>query len=149
MAENLNYNADGSKCYENQESNCQKYGRLYDWKTSLSACPKGWHLPSNDEWQILVDLADGDKVAGSKLKASSGWNQNGNGTDAAGFSALPGGNGYSDGNFSYVGNYGYWWASSEYDSSNAYIRRMNYDGELVYYNGSGKSYLFSVRCVQD
>jgi len=40
MAENLNYNASGSKCYNNQESNCQKYGRLYDWNTAKTACPK-------------------------------------------------------------------------------------------------------------
>jgi len=39
MAENLNFNAEGSKCYENQESNCQKYGRLYNWNTAKTACP--------------------------------------------------------------------------------------------------------------
>jgi len=149
MAENLNYNANGSKCYENQESNCAKYGRLYNWETAKSACPKGWHLPSDDEWQVLVDLAGGDKVAGTMLKSSSGWSENGNGVDAAGFSALPGGSGYSDGYFSGVGNFGSWWSSTENNSRNVYDRTMSYSNEGVSRHGSGKYGLFSVRCLQD
>jgi len=150
MAENLNYNADGSKCYENQESNCQKYGRLYNWETAKSACPKGWHLPSDDEWQVLVDLAGiGDEGAGTMLKSSSGWNENGNGVDAVGFSALPGGYGRSDGSFGYVGEYGHWWTATEDVASNAYHRDMIYNRAYVYRNNYGKTYLFSVRCVQD
>jgi len=149
MAENLNYNASGSKCYDNSESNCQKYGRLYDWETAKSACPKGWHLPSDEEWQILVDFAGGSSEAGTILKASSGWAENGNGTDAFGFSALPGGDGYSVGFFYGVGEYGYWWSATEYDASNAYGRYMVYshaDVRRVYY---GKSLYSSVRCAQD
>jgi len=46
MAENLNYNAEGSKCYDNYPSICEAYGRLYDWETAKTACPDGWHLPS-------------------------------------------------------------------------------------------------------
>ena len=46
MAENLNYEAEGSLCYENKPANCAKYGRLYNWETAKKACPKGWHLPS-------------------------------------------------------------------------------------------------------
>jgi len=148
MAENLNYNASGSKCYDNDESNCQKYGRLYNWSTALTACPKGWHLPSNAEWGTLVDLAGGEK-AGNILKASNGWKNNGNGVDAVGFSALPGGRGYSDGSFNYVGNYGYWWSASEYLSDDAYYRYMDCNYESVNYYNNGKGYLYSVRCLQD
>jgi len=159
MAENLNYNADGSKCYENQESNCQKYGRLYNWETAKSACPKSWHLPSDAEWkelQVLVDLAgSGGKRAGNVLKASSGWNEDGNGVDAAGFSALPGG--YYDDNYSSfknVGSFGGWWTATEdKNDSRAYGRYMSYYDENVakYYNGYSfyKSGLYSVRCVKD
>jgi len=64
-------------------------------------------LPSDKEWQMLVDFVGAD--AGKKLKAKEGWDKNGNGTDEYGFSALPGGRGNSDGNFYYVGDYGYWW----------------------------------------
>jgi hypothetical protein len=71
MAENLNYNANGSKCYGNDESNCQKYGRLYNWNTAMKVCPSGWHLPNGDEWQKLVDIAGGDETAGVILKAAS------------------------------------------------------------------------------
>jgi uncharacterized protein (TIGR02145 family) len=82
------------------------------------------------------------------LKATSGWNSNGNGTDALGFAALPGGNGNSYGTFSNVGYYGYWWSATEYGASYAYHRYMYYYGEYVGYL-SLKYYLFSVRCLQD
>jgi len=158
MAENLNYNASGSKCYNDNEINCQIWGRLYNWNTIKSACPKGWHLPSDTEWDVLmknINPACSPNAtcakAGKLLKATSGWNQNGNGTDAFGFSALPGGCGYSGGSFDYVGRNGHWWTASEYNSYNAYYRRMSYDDENVDYNyyDFHKSYLFSVRCVQD
>ena len=115
MAENLNYDAENSKCYENKPENCEKYGRLYDWETAMKACPYGWHLSSDKEWQVLVNFAGGKEVAGKKLKAKSGWNsykgKSGNGTDGLGFSALPGGNGYSGyygDRFINVGVSGFW-----------------------------------------
>jgi len=93
MAENLAYAAEGSKCYNNEESNCEKYGRLYDWDTAMKSCPAGWHLPSREEWQTLVDFAGGGKIAGEKLKAKSGWNdyegKSGNGTDEYSFLGYP------------------------------------------------------------
>jgi len=58
MAENLNYEAEGSKCYENNPDNCAKYGRLYNWKTAMKVCPKGWHLPDDDEWDELYRFLD-------------------------------------------------------------------------------------------
>ena len=149
MAENLNYNASGSKCYENAESNCQKYGRLYDWNTAMKSCPSGWHLPNGDEWQKLVDFAGGDEVAGTYLKAKEGWAENGNGTDSYGFSALPGGIGYSSGSFGNVGNYGFWWSATEYTASSAYFRNMYNSDASVLRDYGNKSYLYSVRCVQD
>jgi len=148
MAENLNFNADGTKCYGNQESNCQKYGRLYNWETAKSACPKGWHLPSNDEWQILVDLAGGNKKAGNMLKASSGWESD-NGIDAIGFAALPGGYVDSSGSFNSVGSNGFWWSASGGNSNYAYYWYMDYYYEYVYYNSYDKNLLHSVRCLQD
>jgi uncharacterized protein (TIGR02145 family) len=154
MAENLSYNANGSKCYNNQESNCQKYGSLYNWAAAKTACPSGWHLPSDGEWQTLVDFAGGKEIAGKKLKAKSGWNNdkegnNGNGTDEFGFSALPGGGGYSDGSFYDVGYSGRWWSSSENYAAFAWRRSMYRGIANVGRNYHGKSYFFSVRCVQD
>jgi uncharacterized protein (TIGR02145 family) len=104
MAENLDYggkNGNIGSCYDEKAENCKKYGRLYNWETAKEACPKNWHLPSDAEWSTLTDfIGDG---AGAKLKAASGWDNNGNGTDAYGFSALPGGGGYSNGGFYRVG----------------------------------------------
>jgi uncharacterized protein (TIGR02145 family) len=149
MAENLNYEAEGSKCYENKSANCEKYGRLYDWNTALKACPKGWHLPSDEEWSVLVDFAGGNEIAGTKLKAKGGWYNNGNGTDEYGFSALPSGAGDPDGSFYYVGSSGFWWSALENNASNAYTRSIYYDLDLAHWDDADKSNWFSVRCLQD
>ena len=181
MAENLNCNVGGSKCYDNSESNCNEYGRLYDWTTAMNLpsscnssycssqiqsphrgiCPSGWHIPNNADWDKLYRYADGTSgtsspydspTAGKYLKATSGWYNNGNGTDQYGFSALPGGNGYSgDGGFGYenVGLYGGWWSASEGSSYGAYYRYMYYSSDGAYLSGYDKSDLRSVRCVQD
>jgi len=177
MAENLNYNASNSRCHGDNsggdsQGNCAKYGRLYNWSTAMGIdakynsefwggidvkrrgiCPTGWHLPRNAEWTTLTYFVGGSSTAGTELKATSGWNDyngnSGNGTDRFGFSALPGGIGYSDGGFYRVGDYGYWWSASEYDSDDAYYRIMYYYSERVFDYYNDKSYLFSVRCLQD
>jgi uncharacterized protein (TIGR02145 family) len=160
MAENLNYepSTGNSWCYNDDESYCAKYGRLYDWYAAKEACPSGWHLSYKDEWSELAIVAgstgniggcntgqceDGEDygVAGKKLKAKNGWNENGNGTDNFGFSALPGGcRDYIDGNFYDVGIYGNWWSAMEDNKSSSYGQNEHGD---VKNNG------FSVRCVQD
>jgi uncharacterized protein (TIGR02145 family) len=183
MAENLKYNAPGSKCYNDdyntsKDGACNKYGRLYNWATAMALpascnesecasqiqpkhrgiCPKGWHIPSNAEWDQLFRYVDGNEgtespydseTAGKYLKAKEGWNGSGNGEDTYGFSALPGGFGYSGGNFDFVGNFGLWWSSFESNSSNAYGRLMRYYDEDAYGGNGGKSHLYSVRCTQD
>ncbi|MDR0331294.1 MAG: fibrobacter succinogenes major paralogous domain-containing protein, partial [Chitinispirillales bacterium] len=152
MAENLNYKTENSWCYDNDESNGKKYGRLYTWETAQTVCPSGWHLPSREEWGNLVEAAGGYKVAGKKLKSKTGWDDrddgtSGNGTDEFGFSALPGGyRVYSDGSFYYVGYYGYWWSATEYGSGDADNRDMGYNYDYVGENYDGKSNGFSVRC---
>ncbi len=146
MAENLNYDAEGSKCYSDDSANCTKYGRLYNWEMALKACPSGWHLPSKSEYEVLDEAVGGENVAAKKLKSKSGWN----GTDEFGFSALSGGYGRSDGGFRDVGDYGYWWTTSDSDSDYAYIWYMDYTNGSKYANryDGGKSGLFSVRCLQ-
>jgi len=161
MAENLNFNAKGSKCYNNNESNCQKYGRLYNWDTAMNACPIGWHLPTNKEWDQLyryVDNASGtespyeSKTAGKLLKATNGWSKDRNGEDKYGFSALPGGK-YSheiDNKFIYSGWAGYWWSSSKYNSFKSYGRYMQGDNDYASWDNfdAWEEQLFSVRCLQ-
>jgi uncharacterized protein (TIGR02145 family) len=148
MAENLNCDVIGSKCYNNDPANCDRYGRLYNWMMALKVCPSGWHLPSDAEWITLTDYVGNN--AGTKLKATSGWNNNGNGTDDYGFAALPGGRGSSGGGFLDAGYYGYWWSSSVYRANYAYYRGMGYGTENVHrIYDNYKADLFSVRCLQD
>ena len=149
MAENLNYDAKGSKCYDNKAENCDRYGRLYNWETALKACPAGFHLPADDEWAALENYAGGVKKAGTKLKSKAGWNNNGNGTDDYGVSALPGGYGYSVGYFSSAGFNGYWWSATEDNADYAWLRFMGYDYAYVFRYDIVKTLMFSVRCVAD
>jgi len=148
FAENLNYNSGtgNSSCYDGLASNCTTYGRLYDWSTALTVCPSGWHLPSQAEWQTLLSAIGGaGGYGGRMLKATSGWNNGGNGDDNFGFSALPGG--YFDSAFRNVGNTGTWWTATEL-GNNAIYRYILYSNNDLYNLSLDKSSLFSVRCVQ-
>ena len=158
LAENLNYEAKGSVCYDNNPANCAKYGRLYNWETAMKVCPKGWHLPNNAEWEKLFRYIDGDTgfgnpyespSAGKHLKAASGWNEDGNGTDKYGFSALPGGGCNPSGNFDFIGYFGSWWSTTEGNANGAYSCGMLFIGRYTNMNYSNKSSLFSIRCVKD
>jgi uncharacterized protein (TIGR02145 family) len=173
MAENLNYAATDSKCYQNNDSNCDTYGRLYNWATAMDidascnsaliadcgasvntphqgVCPEGWHLPSDAEWTALTTAIGGTSGGGTKLKATSGWSGSpGNGTDDYGFSALPGGYEYSSGSFYGVGSIGYWWSSTQDVATVAFNRNMsgsnsNVSRDIVY-----DSYSSSIRCLQN
>jgi len=148
MAQNLSYQTGNSWCYGGDNSNSEKYGRLYDWNTAKTACPDGWRLPSREEWNHLVAAAGGN-AAGKALKSTSGWDDNGNGTDGYGFSALSGGYRDTDGSFNSIGKYGYWWTASEYGSDNAYSQYIRYDGGYVSEGNFGKGYGYSVRCVKN
>jgi uncharacterized protein (TIGR02145 family) len=155
MAENLNYDENGSVCYDNKPENCNKYGKLYDWYAAKKTCPSGWYLPNTEEWQALVDFVGGKETAGKKLKAKSGWNadkgKSGNGTDDYGFSALPGGFGFSDGRFVHVGGIGDWWSASEDYSHNAFFVLDPYRGgeDAILGSNYDEYDLFSVRCIQN
>jgi len=175
MKKNLNCNVSGSKCYDNNSTNCDTYGRLYDWAMAMNLpssckniscpvqhphkgiCPSGWHLPSDAEWETLIDFAGGLSTAGRKLKAASGWNNynsdrgsvSGNGTDDHGFSALPGGFGFSYGSYRDVGNEGYWWSTDEsYRSGEKHAFFVDY-GNYSTTSNIGPAGLVSVRCLKD
>ncbi len=154
LVENLNYDTNGSKCYEDNSDNCTKYGRLYDWNTALEVCPSGWYLPSESEWWDLMNAVGGAGGAGTKLKSKNGWDEEdegkpNNGTDEFGFSALPGGNGDSDGSFSNVGAAGFFWTATAFPSTDdiAYSWCMYYG--MALWGTSNKSLLYSIRCLQE
>ncbi|MCL2183722.1 MAG: hypothetical protein FWB85_09670 [Chitinispirillia bacterium] len=161
MAENLNFATDSSACYDNVESNCQKYGRLYNWNDAMKACPAGWRLPTDEDGDILALAVggwrdeDGDwKIAGEKLKSKNGWcNSNYRSCDSAadefGFSALPAG-GYHYSGFEGAGRYGFWWSATDTDAHGAWYWSMNiYSYWVEGRNYSYKASLYSVRCRQD
>jgi uncharacterized protein (TIGR02145 family) len=156
MAENLNYNASGSKCYNDSTANCDKYGSLYNWETAMKACPSGWHLPTNKEWETLLSSLGGKRESyqgeececeivsytgvANKLKSKGG------------FSALLGGTflqgDYDESHvtFESIGDYGCWFSASPGNSAGE-IWFMSEDGarvkSLEYKEGC------SVRCVKD
>jgi uncharacterized protein (TIGR02145 family) len=153
MAENLNYEAEGSKCYDDDPSNCATYGRLYYWETAMTVCPSGWHLPSLAEMNTLSryvqSYSNCSNCDAVKLKAVNGWVSY-NSTDEYGFSALPGGYGYLDGFFE-SGYKGYLWTATEARDDYVYAQFMYHihnDARLEPYS-SKKYSLLSVRCLMD
>jgi len=152
MAENLNYQTEnGSWCNENKADNCKKYGRLYDW-SAAAACPADWHLPSLQEWEVLVAAAGGFDNAAKKLKSKSGWTEkSGGSTDSYGFSALPGGWRDSRGDFFLNRNEGIWWTSTEVEGRTAayYILMYNKSAKVDVLDDGEKTKGHSVRCVKE
>jgi len=152
MKTNLDVQTDGSWCYNNRPDSCAKYGRLYTWEAAKAACQlAGKRLPTNAEWDALVTAAGGKDVAGTKLKSKSGWKSYSgiSSTDEYGFSALPGGYRYSNGDFYSAGESGWWWTDTEGDGGYAYRRNILYNHDIVYKGNEDKSNAFSVRCVKD
>jgi len=182
FAKNLNYDVPDNTtdvCYNNADSNCTKYGRLYNWATAMNLpssynsssasdanqietphhqgiCPTGWHIPTSNEFTALTDSVGGSNIA-RKLMAQEGWDYCGpSGSnksyvcdDTLGFAALPSGYGNSNGNFSYVGSYGGWWNATESGANYAGYRYVSSNRTYVDGYTYAKNTLYSVRCVQD
>jgi uncharacterized protein (TIGR02145 family) len=143
----------GAWCYyNNDESNGTKYGKLYNWcavNDPRGLAPNGYHIPTDEEWTILSDYLGGESEAGTKMKSTSGWKNNGNGTNSSGFSGLPGGFRSYNGSFDYIGSYGYWWRSAGSSTNDAWARGLNYGNGNVNRSGYYKESGFSVRCLKD
>lgn len=178
MAENLKYvpagkDGNGAWCYNNSVDSCQKYGRLYNWTTAMAGansshavpsgvqgiCPIGWHLPSDEEWEILPlfiatntglngQVGEHWSQIGKLLKANSAsWIEN-TGTDQFGFSALPAG-AYNSGNSFDLGTWAFFWSSTAASSNSSYDRQIDKGNDAFYKLANPKTSGFSVRCVQD
>jgi uncharacterized protein (TIGR02145 family) len=152
MAENLAYKVDsGCWAYDNKDSNVAIYGYLYDWETAKKVCPKGWHLPSNEEWRTLIYNLGGNKIAGGKMKEAGEdyWhNPNTGATNSSGFNALPAGYRYLDGSFDTMGFYTIYRSSKEKDDKRACIRGLSYGNAIVTKKNYDKRGGFSVRCIK-
>ena len=155
--------------YEDNESNADTYGYLYNWYAvddSRNIAPEGWHIPTDAEWKELemylgMSQSEADDIGwrgtneGSKLAGRADlWNDGGLENNAefgtSGFTALPGGYRYdSYGYYYHMGNGGSFWSSTEYGSSSAWLRSLSYDYSDVRRYDYDKQYGFSVRCVRD
>ncbi len=131
-------------CYDNDPANCEKYGRLYSWMDATTACPTGWHLPSIEEFEALLNNVGSSEDERSKNLRATSWE---NGTDKFGFSALPAGNYYSYNEFGSLDSRAFFWSSTWDGSNSAYILHIYVFGASIL--SYGKFLGHSVRCLQD
>ena len=141
--------------YEDNPSYGEIYGNLYNWYAvddDRGVCPEGWHVPSDYEWQMLVNQLGGSQVAGGPLKETGyeHWNSPNDGaSNESGFTALPSGSRNSNsGYYLNIGYYSYFWSSTEDGSNSAWRRDLGYNDTYVYRDGNDKRLGFSVRCVR-
>ena len=178
MAENLNFDPgqgrsvdftyDWSWCYDNDPSNCDKYGRLYTWAAAMDSlgvysknsigcgqrktctvttpargiCPEGWHIPTSAEWKTLYSAMGESPYA---MQAKGYWSDP---KDTYGFAALPVGDGYGE-YFHNVGVYAYFWSATEFNDNYDYAYRMNLNADGAYIGHDIKYRKFAVRCIKD
>ena len=137
--------------YDNNPENAKIHGKLYNWyavKDVRSLAPKGWHVPSDENWFALTTNL-GHKDVGDKLKATDVWIENDKSTNESCFTAYPSGYRYKDGGFGGFGYEGYWWSSTENSKSSAWSRYMGYYHSEVYSKNDNKRIGCSVRCLKD
>ncbi len=150
------YLTTGAYCnYDNDANNATTYGRLYNWyavNDSRNIAPTGWHVPSDAEWQTLLNYLGGSSTAGGKLKetGTSHWNSPNTGaTNESGFSALPGGCRVRNGGYTNMGDYANFWSSTECSSASGWPRALSYGSSGVRRQYPDGQVGFSIRCMRD
>jgi uncharacterized protein (TIGR02145 family) len=127
------------------------HGKLYNWYAVIDPrglAPKGYHIPSNLEWENLVNYLGRENV-GYKLKNSSGWRNNGNGSNQSGFSGFASGFRSNQNFFEPLGWNGYWWSTTEKNESEAYYFELSSSGSGWINFWSSKGNGLSIRCIKD
>jgi uncharacterized protein (TIGR02145 family) len=149
MSENLRYQTkNGAFYFDNDSNNIPEYGVLYEWETALSVCPDGWHLPTGNEFQDLINNLD-QKVTWEKIAS-----------DPSSFGIQLGGMQDYEGIFSEMDESGYYWTSTEYEKNNAeYFSYLIIDEkpiidisrkeDITDIHGTEKSNRYSVRCLKN
>ena len=148
---------DGDVERAKNNENYTNYGVLYNWHAALEACPTGWRLPMDSEWQELIGYLGGTAIAGGKLKnlrmdpePHPRWAfPNEGATDESGFSALPAGLVYNDGHFGNRGNQSSFWSSTPYVEGQAWSQNLYGNGKLAFRHAFPWQDGFSVRCVRE
>ena len=147
----------GAYCYyDNNSSIGDIYGALYNWyavTNDRNIAPEGWHVPTETEWQTLVDYLGGKSVAGLHLKevGTSHWNSPNTGvTNESGFTVLPGGSrDYEYGSYNNMGNNAYFWSATQVITANAWYLTLSYQHSTVGRFSYDKRQGFSIRLVRD
>jgi uncharacterized protein (TIGR02145 family) len=138
-------------CYYNNDPVIgKKYGKLYNWfalNDPRGLAPAGWNLPTDADWERLVNYLGGSGIAGSKLKSTSAWNEGNNGTNDTGFSGYPGGYRVENGIFQNIGNIGIWWSTMENNPLSAIDHYLAQSNSLAR-SSSPKQRGESVRCIK-
>jgi uncharacterized protein (TIGR02145 family) len=150
FAEHLNYAAPGSYCYADEPANCEEYGRLYPWEVALSACPAGWHLATELDWQLLefefgmaVDALEETETRGvdegAKMEVGGG----------SGLELKRAGYRNPDGTYAQLGEAAALWTATEADTKNAWHRDVRSGRRESWRSREYKPYAMSVRCVEN
>ena len=152
MAENLNYDIANSACYDNCLINCIEKGHLYTWSAAVEACPTGWHLPTQNDWNDLFTTLGGQASAAIALKSFEDWKTDEkrrvNATGSSGFSALYSGYRKFGDSFSMEGGT-FFWVSDYYNDSLAYYMGLRSESDNAFLLAENKNNMYSVRCLKD
>jgi uncharacterized protein (TIGR02145 family) len=148
MAQNLNFSTEKSWCYNNSSENCDKFGRLYAWEAAKNACPAGWHLPSDKEWQELEKSLGMDDADLSKSNAWRGKDQGLKliSDKSISFNILMGGFHNPPSNFNLLNMQAFFWTSSE-EGGSAWFRQFYENNPKIFRRTRPASWAFSVRCI--
>lgn len=150
LIENLKIRVDSIYCQQDDDSLCKKYGALYTWQTAKKACEAlghGWRLPTDKEWQAMAKFYGGI-VGDSNDNGKSAYVYLISGGES-GFNALLGGNREPNGNYQRLNAHGFYWTSSEYDSTEAWFYNFAKEATLLNHHTGDKRRAISVRCIND
>ncbi len=152
MADNLNFKTEGSYCYKDDEDQCMAYGRLYLWDAAKKACPAGFRLPTQKDFESLWTAAGADFNAAYLLKTTYGWKGETNGNDTLKFSAMPAGNRFDDETYGNMEKFAFFWSADDavegIKPGDARVWYMTNKSMAFGYTSKPKIFGFSVRCVR-
>ncbi|GHN02255.1 hypothetical protein WSM22_37440 [Cytophagales bacterium WSM2-2] len=149
MTENLSINVTDSYCQQDDTLNCNRYGRLYTWKAAILGCSSlgdGWRLPTDEEWKTLAKSYGGIYDDSDDKGKSSYVNLMQDGK--AEFNAVLGGNREANGAYERLEAHGFYWSSTEHDSTEAWFYNFAKGPTLLNHHTGDKKRAVSVRCIK-
>ncbi len=145
----------GAYCnYNNDTSITKEYGYLYNYyavKDGRGICPEGWHVPSEADWDALIEYIGDKSIVGGALKESDTihWlDPNAGADNSTGFTAVPGGYRSDAGIFGGINKSNYMWSSTDFSGVSTWGRVLSYANNAINRSNFSKSYGFTVRCVK-